>query len=155
MDEITSVFALNGASTALVRNALREPGAPVYLALRYRAAYGPTYRGARILRSESPRGARLLPTNRRLVIKPARAITDSPLEGDGFEPIRGVVCSDTSLANTPSVTNTWAKLCPAPDSHDGVREEVCWIEELQLHEASERTDHRVRQIYEQNRAQQE
>jgi hypothetical protein len=43
-DEITSVFALNGASTALARNALREPGAPVYFALRYRAAYGPTYR---------------------------------------------------------------------------------------------------------------
>jgi hypothetical protein len=40
---------LNGASTALVRNALREADAPVFLALRYRAAHRPACREARVL----------------------------------------------------------------------------------------------------------
>jgi hypothetical protein len=48
-DEITCVLVLNGASTALVRNALREADAPVFLALRYRAAHRPACREARVL----------------------------------------------------------------------------------------------------------
>ena len=65
----------------------------------------------------------------------------------------GWFVGDTSFANTPSATNSWTKLCPAPDFQDGVQVEARL--DRKLLEASERTDHRVRQIYEQNRAQQE
>jgi hypothetical protein len=60
-DEITSVRVLNGASTALARNALREAGAPVFLALRYRAAHRPTCREAHVLCLEGARSAPATP----------------------------------------------------------------------------------------------
>jgi len=54
----TSVSVLNAASTAaLARNALREAGAPVFLALRYRAAYTPTCHEDRVLCPEGGRNA--------------------------------------------------------------------------------------------------
>jgi hypothetical protein len=46
-EEIASVFDVNGASTALARNALREADALVFLVLRYRAAHRPACREAR------------------------------------------------------------------------------------------------------------
>jgi hypothetical protein len=60
-DEIPSVLVLNGASTALARNALRQAGAPVFLALRYRAAYRPTCCEARVLCPEGARNAPAIP----------------------------------------------------------------------------------------------
>ena len=57
-DEITPVSVLNGASAALVRNALPEAGAPVLLALRYWAAHRLACREARVL---FPQGARSAP----------------------------------------------------------------------------------------------
>jgi hypothetical protein len=54
----TSVSVLNAASTAaLARNALREAGAPVFLALRYKAAYTPTCHEDRVLCPEGGRNA--------------------------------------------------------------------------------------------------
>jgi hypothetical protein len=55
------VLVLNGASTALARNALREAGAPVFLALRYTAAYRPTCHEARVLCPEGARNAPAIP----------------------------------------------------------------------------------------------
>jgi hypothetical protein len=67
-EEIASLFDVNGASTALARNALREADALVCRALRYRAAHRPACREARAL---GPEGARNAPATPDHILVPA------------------------------------------------------------------------------------